>query len=174
MSNRSASDKLLLGIVAGIILLIIISLIVVNRRPLPQFQGQNTPEGVVHDYLLALQLSDYETAYNLLSPQIAYPADVNEFYDSLKETPWEFTVSQNYSQIIESSERISDNSVAVIVREIYNTNSLFSGDDYFTTFRMRVEENGGGWKLVSGERYWSTCWGAENKCDNGVLRPREP
>ena len=86
--------------------------------------------------------------------------------------PWEFTVSYNYSQIIESSETISENSVAVIVREIYNTNSLFAGDDYFNTFRMRVENDGSGWKLVSGERYWSSCWGEENKCEDGVLIPR--
>lgn len=167
---RGSSDKLLLAIVAGIILLVIIAFAVVLRRPPPQFRDQDTPEGVVHDYLLALQLGDYERAYGYLSPSIAYPASTNEFYDSLRETPWEFTVSDNFSQVIESSEPISDNSVAVVVREIYSTNSLFAGDDYYEIFRMRVEKNGSGWKLVSGDRYWSSCWGEENKCDNGRLR----
>lgn len=172
MANRSSSDKLLFAIVAGVILLVIIAFVVVSRRPSPEFQAQNTPEGVVHDYLLALQLGNYERAYSFLSPTIAYPADTNEFYDSLREAPWEFTVSDNFSQVIESSETISEDSVAVIVREIYNTNSLFAGDDYFTTFRMRVEKDGELWKLVSGERYWSSCWGEENKCEDG--RPSAP
>lgn len=174
MSNRSASDKLLLAIVVAIVLLIIVAFVIVSRRPEPQFQGQDTPEGVVHDYLLALQLGDYEHAYSFLSPKIAYPANVNEFYDSLRERPWEFALSDNLSQVIESQERISENSVAVVVREIYNTNSLFAGDDYFEIFRMRVEDDGQGWKLVSGERYWSTCWGEENKCEDGIPSLREP
>jgi hypothetical protein len=174
MTSRSPSDKFLLAIIAGVVLIIIIAFVVVSRRPEPQFQAQNTPEGVVHDYLLALQLGDYETAFNQLSPQIAYPASVNEFYDSLRENPWEFTVSDNYSQVIESSEPISDNSVAVIVREIYNTNALFAGDSYSDTFRMRVENGETGWKLVSGDRYWSTCWGETNQCVDGNPRPVAP
>ena len=174
MSTRSASDKLLVAIVVAILLLIIVAFVIVSRRPDPQFQAQNTPEGVDHDYLLALQLGDYELAYSFLSPEIAYPADVNEFYDSLRDRPWEFTVSDNFSQVIESTERISENSVAIVVREIYNTNSLFAGENYYDTFRMRVEDNGDGWKLVSGERYWSTCWGEENKCQDNLPRPREP
>lgn len=172
MSNHNNSDKFLLAIVAGIILIVVIAFIVVIRRPEPQFQVDNTPEGVVHDYLLALQLGDYESAYGHLSSEVVYPADIDEFYDSLREAPWEFTVSDNYSQVIESSEPISDQSVAVKVREIYTTNSLFAGDDYSDTFSMRVENDGGEWKLVSGERYWSSCWGEENKCENGF--PRVP
>jgi hypothetical protein len=174
MANLSTSDKFLLAIIAGVILIIFIAFVVVSRRPEPQFQGSSTPESVVHDYLLALQLGDYETAYSLLSPGIAYPADVNEFYDSLRESPWEFTVSDNYSQVIESSEPISDNSVAVTVREIYNTNALFAGDSYSDTFRMRVENGEEGWRLVSGERYWSSCWGETNECEDGIPRPVAP
>jgi len=173
MSNRNSSDKLLLAIVAGIILLVILAFVVVSRRPEPEFQFKDSPEGIVHDYLLALQLGDYQRAYSFLSAEIVYPADIDEFYDSLRANPWEFTVSDNYSQVVESSEPISDNSVAVVVREIYNSNSLFAGDDYFDTFRMRVEKDGGEWKLVSGERYWSSCWGEENKCENVVPRVRE-
>lgn len=172
MSNRNSSDRFLLAIVAGTILLVIVAFIVVSRRPEPEFQTEDSPEGVVHDYLLALQLGDYQRAYSLLSPEIVYPADIDEFYDSLRANPWEFTVSDNYAQVVETSEPISDNSVAVVVREIYNTNSLFAGDDYFDTFRMRVENDGDGWKVVSGERYWSSCWGEENKCEDEV--PRVP
>ena len=166
--SRTGSDKMLIGIVSGIILIVIIALFVVSRRPQPEFQSQDTPESVVHDYLLALQLGNYERAYGLLSPSLAYPANTNEFYDSLAQEPWRFTVSDNYSQVVESSEPVSDNSVAVVVREIYTTNSLFAGNDYSELFRMRVENDGNGWRLVSGERYWSDCWGERDKCEDGV------
>jgi hypothetical protein len=166
--SRTSSDKMLIAIVAGIILIVIVSFVIVSRRPQPEFQSQDTPESVVHDYLLALQLGNYERAYSLLSPSIAYPANTNEFYDSLREEPWRFTVSDNYSQVVESSQPVSDNSVSVVVREIYSTNSLFAGDSYSEVFRMRVENDGNGWRLVSGERYWSDCWGETNRCKDGV------
>jgi hypothetical protein len=172
--SRAGSDKMLLAIVAGIILLIIVAFVVVSRRPQPEYEAQDTPESVVNDYLLAIQLGNYARAYSLLSPSIAYPGNTNEFYDSLREEPWRFTVSDNYSQVVESSEPVSDNSVAVVVREIYSTNSLFAGDDFSEVFRMRVENEGSGWKLVSGERYWSSCWGETNKCENGIPGLREP
>jgi hypothetical protein len=174
MANRPTSDKFLLAIIAGIILIIIAAFVVVSRRPDPQFQAEDTPEGVVHDYLLALQLGNYEKAYNLLSPTLGYPSTIDEFYDSLRQTPWEFTASDNYSVVIESSEPVSDNSVAVIVREIYNTNALFAGDGYSNTFRMRVENSPEGWKLVHGDMYWSSCWGETNQCEDGIQRPVVP
>jgi hypothetical protein len=165
MSRLNNSDKLLLAIVLGIIVLVIIAFVVIARRPQPQFQSLDTPEAVVHDYLLALQLGDYERAYGFLSPEIAYPGDIDEFYDSLRLRPWEIEMSDNTSLVVESSQPVSGQSVAVVVRQIYNNNTLFGGDSYSDTFRMRVENDGQGWKLASGERFWSSCWGEENKCE---------
>ncbi len=165
MSSRTDSDKFLLAIVAGILLIAVAAFVIIARRPGPQFKDENTPEGVVHDYLLAIQLADYERAFDHLSPEIAYPADINEFYDSLQLRPWEFNVEDNFSLVVEETETVGEGSVAVIVRQIYNNNSLFGGDGYSDTFRMRVEETGEGWKLVSGDRFWSTCWGESNECD---------
>ena len=49
------TDKILIGIVAGIILLIIVALVVTLSRPEPTYQPEDTPEGIAHNYLLALQ-----------------------------------------------------------------------------------------------------------------------
>lgn len=170
MPTRNRSDLLLLAIVAAIILLVIVAFVIIANRPRPAYQDVDSPEGVVQDYLLALQLGDYERAYNYLAPEITYPGSTEEFFDSLREQPWAFTTDDNYSLIIESSEPISDRSVAVTVRLIYSNNTLFGGDGYAETFQMRLVNDGQGWELAGGERFWSSCWGAGNQCD-GVEPP---
>lgn len=164
MSDQQTSDKFLWAIVAGIILLVVVAFIVIMRRPSPEFLPAGSPESAVHNYLLALQLGDYERAYSYLSPDIAYPADVNEFFDSLNRRPWEFSGTDNYSLVVEASDPVSAGSVAVTVRLIYSNNTLFGSGDYSETFTMRVEETADGWKLVSGDRFWSTCWGDRDTC----------
>ncbi len=166
MSKRSSSDKLLLAIIAVILLIVVLAFVVVMRRPQPEYQAENTPEAVVHDYLMALQSAEYDRAYSYLSPALGYPADIDEFYDSLKENPWEFTSSDNFSLVVESSRPVSEGSVAVTVRQIFSTNSLFAGDSYSELLTYRLEEGADGWKIVSGDRYFSSCWGEENLCDD--------
>jgi hypothetical protein len=164
MPGQNNSDKFLWAIVAGIIILVILAFVVIARRPSPEFLPEESPASAVHNYLLALQLGDYERAYGYLSPDLAYPADVNEFFDSLNRRPWEFSGTDNFSLVVETSEPVSSNSVAVTVRQIYNNNALFGSGDYSETFKMRVEDTPAGWKLVSGERFWSTCWGDRDTC----------
>ena len=67
----SQSNKLLVGIVVGMIVLIIVALVIAVNRPEPEFQIEDSPEGIAHNYLLALQQSDYARAYDYLSANIA-------------------------------------------------------------------------------------------------------
>ena len=50
-----STDKVLIAIVAGIILLIIVAFVVALAKPEPTYQAEDTPEGVAYNYLLALQ-----------------------------------------------------------------------------------------------------------------------
>jgi hypothetical protein len=64
------TDKFLLAIVVGVVLLIVVAFAVVFTRPKPAYQSDDTPAGVVHNYLFALQEGNYERAYSYLSPSL--------------------------------------------------------------------------------------------------------
>ncbi len=61
-------DRFLIGILAGIGVLVVLSLaIYFVRRGGLEYGGEDTPEGVVQNYVIALQRSDYARAYSYLA-----------------------------------------------------------------------------------------------------------
>ena len=73
--------KFLFAIVAGVVILVAALLILALLRfgPSP-YQAEDTPEGVVHNYLAALQRKGYERARSYLSTTLnGYPVNVEQF-----------------------------------------------------------------------------------------------
>lgn len=67
-------DKFLLGILAGIVVLIILSLVVFfTRQKQVDYVPESDPAGVVHNYVLALQNGDYPRAYSYLADMAGKP-----------------------------------------------------------------------------------------------------
>ncbi|MCC6145930.1 MAG: hypothetical protein IT308_00025 [Anaerolineaceae bacterium] len=61
-------DRFLMGILAGIAVLAALALTVhFTQRGRLTYGAENTPEGVVRNYIMALQRRDYERAYSYLS-----------------------------------------------------------------------------------------------------------
>ena len=70
------SDKLLVAIVVGLLLIAGASLLAANRQDHQDFQADTTPTGVANNYILAIQAGEYERAYGYLSPQLpGYPKE---------------------------------------------------------------------------------------------------
>lgn len=61
-------DRFLLGIVIGIVLLgaLAVGLFFVRQAP-QQYVEEDNPEGVIHNYILALQEGDFDRAYKYLA-----------------------------------------------------------------------------------------------------------
>ena len=92
------TDKLLIGIVAGILLLVLVAFGVALTRPKPAYQAEDKPEGVAFNYLFALQQGDYERAYGYLSPTLKrYPQTVEKFRDQIHDYSWNFSGLDNSS-----------------------------------------------------------------------------
>ena len=61
-------DRFLTGILIGIALLIVAALAVFfTRQNQPTYVAENTPDGVVHNYVLAILQKDYQKAYGYLA-----------------------------------------------------------------------------------------------------------
>jgi len=112
-----STDKFLIGIVAGIVILIVVALIVALGKPEITYQDINSPESVVHDYLLALQKVDYPKAYGFLSSTIkGYPKTAGKFAADIDNYHWNFRTIKEGTFSIDSKEvKITGKSAAVIV-----------------------------------------------------------
>ena len=158
------TDKVLIGIVVGIVLLIVVALVVTLTQP--TYQAENTPEGVTHNYLLALQKEEYERAYGYLSPTLeGYPASVEEFAEHIHDDSRRFRLDTDTTLSV-GSARITGSNATVTVRE-----SRFRGGDLFDSgqstevFNMELDLQDGEWKIVYSSYYFRRCWDQEKGCE---------
>ena len=158
-----STDKVLVGIVVGILLLIVVALVVTMTRPEATYVDDSSPEGVAHNYLLALQKEEYEQAYKYLSPTVYnYPKTLALF---------EKTVNYEYRGFGGDTDvnfSIGDVELSGKSATVYVTKSSFYGGDLFDsgqnvrTFEMELELEGNDWKLVASEYYFANCWEYED------------
>ena len=154
------TDKYLIGIVVGSIVLVITSIFMVQSLPEPSFKDGVSPESVAHNYLLALHQDDYVRAYSYLSMQLdGYPKTADEFEDLVLNNSWDFRIDDNdnvQTEVIEVD--IEDDRARVLVRETtFYSGGIFSDGYDLSTFRMTLRLDNEVWKIRSASQYWSNC-----------------
>jgi hypothetical protein len=78
------TDKFLIGIVVGIVLLVIAAIVIVLARGQNEdYIADDTPNGVVHNYFLAVQRKEFEKAHGYLSDEIEDKPNLDEFIASV-------------------------------------------------------------------------------------------
>ncbi|HLB50476.1 MAG TPA: hypothetical protein VJL59_25930 [Anaerolineales bacterium] len=161
-----STDKFLIGIVGGVILLIVVAFAVAFLRPKPTYLPDDTPEGVAHNYLFALQQKDYARAYGYLSPTISgYPKSAEVFADDVNDYSWYFGEASNTLQV-ESSSITGDRAVVLVRETVFYEGGLFNSSQYANTFEMtlRRDAKSGAWKIVESDSYWAWCWNNSDGC----------
>ena len=161
-----STDKVLIGIVAGIILLIVVAFVAALAKPEPAYQAEDTPEGVAHNYLLALQKEEYGRAYGYLSPSIkGYPASLEKFVKHIHSNSWRFRLDTHTTLSVESA-KVTANDATVTVRETrFREGDLFDSGQSTSSFKMVLHLEGGEWKIVHSDYYFAWCWGYLYKCE---------
>ena len=151
------TDKFLIAIVAGIVLLLIAAFAFVLLSPEPQYRSDDTPEATVHNYLLALQQEDFERALSELSQDVPNrPEDSSEMEWDITQYPWQFERHGDTSLIIVGS-RITGEHAIVTVAET-RSYGIFPGDVSTQEIVMRLKQEENGWKLIGGKSYWADDW----------------
>jgi len=161
-----STDKFLIGIVGGVILLIVVAFAVAFLRPKPTYLPDDTPEGVAHNYLFALQQKDYARAYGYLSPTISgYPKSAEVFADDVNDYSWYFGEASNTLQV-ESSSTTGNRAVVSVRETVFYEGGLFNSSQYANTFEMtlRRDPKSGAWKIVESDSYWAWCWSNRGGC----------
>ena len=161
-----STDKFLIGIVAAIVLLIVVALVVTLTLPGLTYQAEDTPEGVAHNYLVALQKEEYERAYSYLSPSLdGYPASAEDFAEHVQHDSWRFRLNKDTTLSVESV-KITGSLATVRVRESrFRSGDLFDTGQSTSFFEMELQLEDGEWKIVDADYYFSRCWEREELCN---------
>jgi hypothetical protein len=147
-------DRFLTGILIGIAVLVVIALAVFfMRRNTQAYTAEDVPEGVVHNYVLAVLNADYQKAYGYLAD-----LDNKPTYEQFRDAFLKGIVNPNNSAVDIGTSEISNDTATVEVSMIYNSSDPFSTGYQDVQRAILVDQ--GGWKLSSmpGYYYWDYSW----------------
>lgn len=148
-------DRFLTGILIGIGALVVIALAVFfTRQDTQTYVLEDAPEGVVHNYFLALINKDYEKAYGYLADLEYKPT-----YEEFRRPFLNGYVNPDNSAVDVGGSTVSGEEASVEVAQIYNPSDPFS-TGYRDVQRAILVRQNGAWKISSMPAYnfWYYDW----------------
>jgi hypothetical protein len=137
-------DRFLVGILLGIVLLIVISLVLFfTRQPGKEYRAEDVPEGVLSNYVTALEKKDYNRAYAYLAEKQGKP-DLSTFRQAFLSNQLNLDyVSLGIGTIVSSSP----DEVFVDITILHSGRSPFS-DMNRENNRAQLVRQEGKWKIT--------------------------
>ena len=148
-------DRFLTGILIGIGVLVIAALAVFfTRRDSQTYISEDTPEGVVHNYIVAVLEKDYQKAYGYLAD-----LDHKPEYEDFRQAFLSGYVNTNGAAVDIGEAEVSGEEAFVEVALIYNPSDPFS-TGYRDVQRAGLVLQDGAWKISSMPTYyfWDYSW----------------
>jgi len=148
-------DRFLIGILIGIGILIIVALATfVTRQNKQTYVSDNAPEGVVHNYVLALLNKDYEKAYGYLA-DLDYKPTFDQFHHAFVT---ERLNPSNAGVKIGTADVTGDD--ASIEVDVINAPSDPFSSEYTNNGTAQLVKQNGVWKISSMPTYsfWDYSW----------------
>jgi hypothetical protein len=153
------TDKILVAIVGGIILLVVVAFAVTLARPKQGYLPDDTPEGVAQNYLLALLEKDYARAYGYLSPNlVGYPKTLEAFILDIEKNSWNYDYYSSVTLALQSVDVGENYATVRMLASQFRAGSLFDSGETTDIFDMQLRLIAGQWKISHSERYFSWCW----------------
>lgn len=148
-------DRFLLGILIFIVILVAVALGLFFMRQDTQTYGpEDSPEGVVRNYAIALQNMDFERAYTYLAERDTRPSYDNfrlAFLNNQLET-------SNAALQIGSTRNLNASEAIVDVTLVHSSSDPFSSP-WSDTQKASLIKQDGSWKLTSMPYpYWGWDW----------------
>jgi len=148
-------DRFLTGILIGIAALVVIALVLFFvRRDTSQYVADDTVEGVLHNYALAVQKQDYEKAYSYLADKPDKPS-----YDTFRRDFLQDYVNPGQSGIEITDTNINGKEAIVNLSIVYLSNDPFSGGSYNSSGNALLVKQKDGWRIYQMPyNYWASDW----------------
>ena len=147
-------DRFLIGILVFIGLLVIAALVLFFiRNEAPAYGPEDTPEGVIHNYAVALQKRDFERAYSYLAEKENKPT--LEYFRQAFLTR-QLDISNTALQV--GKAQIGTDDEAMVDVTIMYAGGPFS-QGWSNTQTAMLTKQDGAWKIVSMPNpYWGWDW----------------
>ena len=147
-------DRFLVGILVGIGVLVIVALaLYFTRQDKQEYVAEDTPEGVVHNYALAVYRGEYEKAYGYLAEMENKPT-----YNEFRQAFFNHFIDPSNAGLELGESEIAGDEAYVTLYMIYNPTDPFS-NSYRNTDTARLERQNGAWKLLQMPyNFWSYDW----------------
>ena len=151
-------DRFLMSILVGIGVLVVMALVVFFVRGDTQtYVSEATPEGVVHNYVLAVLNKDYEKAYGYLADLENKPT-----YEDFRRAFLNGEVNPASAGVDIGASKITGDVATVDLELVYNASDPFS-TGYRNPFTADLVRQKGAWKLTLMPQYnlWGYNWYVE-------------
>jgi hypothetical protein len=148
-------DRFLTGILIGIVVLVVAALAVFFARKDSQtYISEDTPEGVVHNYVVAVLNKDYEKAYSYLADLDHKPA-----YEEFRRAFLNGEVNPGNAAVDIGGSQIMGDVATVDLELVYGPSDPFS-TEYRNPFMANLVRQNGAWKLTLMPQYnlWGYNW----------------
>jgi hypothetical protein len=148
-------DRFLTGILIGIGLLIVIALgLFFTRQDKRDYLPDDTPEGVTHNYVLAVVNKDYEKAYSYLADLENKPT-----YEEFRQSFFNGAINPGNVGVDVGRAEINDDEAVVELTLVYSQSDPFSSS-YQNTDRALLVKQDSKWKLSAMPTYslWDYNW----------------
>ena len=147
-------DRFLTGILIGIAVLVVVALAVFFiRKDTQTYVSEDTPEGTVHNYVVAVLNKEYEKAYGYLAD-----LDNKPTYEQFRDAFLKGMVNPNGAAVDIGGSEITGDTASVEVTMINNPSDPFS-TGYRDFQRAVLLKQNGAWKLSSMPYYfWDYSW----------------
>ena len=160
------TDRFLIAIVVGALVIVGIAVAVVLLNPEATYVSDDTPEGVAHNFLLALQQDEYSKAYGYLSSRLdGYPATAAHFTDDVKDHSWQFRLGADITLKVESSTVGAATATVYILETTFHGGDILSSGQSIDIFEMELVKESGDWKIIDADDYFVYCWRREHGCN---------
>ena len=148
------NDRFLNGIVSGIGILILIALVLFFiRQQQAEYRPNDTPNNVVHNYILALLKQDYEQAFTYLADNEEKPS-LAQFQQELRRSANEI----NRVSVTIGDMFFTDDTASVTLSMSQSYGGPITRTSWYTETAQLVRQNNA-WKIISMPYpLWSWNW----------------
>ena len=147
-------DRFLTGILIGIAVIVVVALAVfLTRKDNLDYVNDDTPEGAIQNYIVALHKRNFEKAYGYLADLPNKPA-----YSKFQEAFLNHSIDPSNTGVEIGTTEITGNTATVSLGMIYSPNDPFSSGYRNAEFALLVKQEGL-WKIKQlPYNFWNWDW----------------